>query len=50
MADKTHNHYEVLGLRRDATADEIKAAYRRRSKQHHPDLAPYKSTAERNAD
>ena len=29
--------YAVLGLRRDATTDEIKLAYRRLVKQHHPD-------------
>ena len=27
----------VLGLKRDASPDEIKLAYRRLSKQHHPD-------------
>lgn len=31
------NHYEVLGVKPDASAAEIKAAYRRLSKQHHPD-------------
>ena len=29
--------YEVLGLNRDASPDEIKLAYRRLLKRHHPD-------------
>lgn len=32
------NHYKTLGIAETATADEIKAAYRSRVKQHHPDL------------
>jgi curved DNA-binding protein CbpA len=31
------NPYEILGVRRDATDDQIKAAYRRRAKTTHPD-------------
>lgn len=34
------NHYDVLGVGRDATADEIKHAFRRAAKKSHPDLNP----------
>lgn len=34
------NPYEVLGLQRDATAEDIRAAYRGLAKRHHPDLNP----------
>lgn len=30
--------YEVLGVSRDATADEIKSAFRRLAREHHPDV------------
>jgi DnaJ-class molecular chaperone len=38
--------YEILGVKRDATADEIRAAYRKLAKSHHPDLNPGKREAE----
>jgi len=31
------NHYETLGVKTSATADEIKRAYRKLASQHHPD-------------
>lgn len=32
--------HEVLGVRRSAGPDEIRAAYRALAKKHHPDVAP----------
>ena len=34
---KTPNPYKVLGISRDATEDEIKKAFNKRSKKYHPD-------------
>jgi curved DNA-binding protein CbpA len=31
-------HYEILGLRENASAEEIHCAYRRLAKKHHPDM------------
>ena len=43
MADK--NYYEILGVDRKATDDEIKSAYRKLVKQYHPDLHPNDANA-----
>ena len=43
MAD----HYEVLGVDRDATADQIKKAYRRLARELHPDVNPGADSEER---
>jgi curved DNA-binding protein len=40
VAVKFRDYYEVLGVPRSATADEIKQAYRKLARQHHPDLKP----------
>ena len=39
MAEK-RDYYEVLGVKKDATAEEIKKAYRKVTKENHPDLHP----------
>ena len=45
MAEK-RDYYEVLGLQKGATDDEIKKAYRKLAKQYHPDLNPDNPEAE----
>lgn len=43
MAD----HYEVLGVERDASQEDIKRAYRKLARQLHPDVNPSEQAAER---
>eukprot|EP00961_Rhodomonas_salina_P160265 2157539-Rhodomonas_salina.1 len=38
-ARRQRDHYQVLGIDRKATLEQVKAAYRKKAMQHHPDRA-----------
>ena len=41
------NYYDVLGVKKDASAKELRAAFRRLARRHHPDVNPGNPEAER---
>ncbi len=46
MAVKFKDYYEVLGVKRDVTEDQIRQAYRKLARKHHPDVNPGDKVAE----
>src|SRR6267142_2216299 len=46
MSTKTKEYYAALGIKKSATTDEIKKAFRKLARKYHPDVNPGDKTAE----